>query len=106
MSTVPAHSLLAPVLAAEIAALRVIPGVCGVFESSSSPRTTRTPRRRQSGLSSTVPIGPRESNVVAGRIGRWYGQAAGEPVDLAGPVRFLPGLAGRQRAVDRLRVRA
>src|SRR3954471_3644812 len=51
MSTVPAQSLEAPALAAEIAAMRVIPGVCGVFGSSSSAWTTRTPRRRQSGLS-------------------------------------------------------
>src|SRR4051812_49701347 len=36
--------------------MRVIPGVCGVFGSSSSPCTTRTPRRRQSGLSGTPAI--------------------------------------------------
>jgi len=39
----PAHSLKAPALAAEIAALRVIPAVCGVFGPSSSAWTTRTP---------------------------------------------------------------
>jgi hypothetical protein len=31
-----------------IAAARVMPGVCGVFASSSPARTTRTPSRRQS----------------------------------------------------------
>src|SRR3954452_6871770 len=50
MSTVPAQIFSAAALAAEIAALRLIPGVCGVSGSSSSPRTTRTPVRRQSPL--------------------------------------------------------
>jgi hypothetical protein len=36
-----------------IAAARCIPGVCGVFVSSASPGTTRTPSVRQSG-----PTGP------------------------------------------------
>ena len=36
MSTVPAHSFSAPARAAVIAAARLIPGVCGVFGSSSS----------------------------------------------------------------------
>src|ERR687898_2307100 len=48
MTTVPAHSFSAPARAAVIAAARFIPGVWGVFTSSSSACTTRTPRRRQS----------------------------------------------------------
>jgi len=48
MITVPAHSFSAPVRAVVIAAALVMPGVCGVLISSSSPRTTRTPLVRQS----------------------------------------------------------
>src|SRR5262245_49024983 len=47
MVTVPAHNLLAPVLACVIAAARVIPGVCAVFKSSWLPGITFTPRSRQ-----------------------------------------------------------
>src|SRR5262245_18071572 len=50
MLTVPAHSLLAPVLAWVIAAARVIPGVCAVFKSSWSPGITFTPSSRQFGI--------------------------------------------------------
>src|SRR5215207_7423090 len=48
MVTVPAQRFSAPALAALIAAARFIPGVCGVFTSSSSACTTRTPLSRQS----------------------------------------------------------
>src|SRR5262245_50991451 len=48
MVTVPAHSLLAPVRARVIAAARVMPGVCGVLESSCPARTIFTPCSRQS----------------------------------------------------------
>jgi hypothetical protein len=47
MVTVPAHSLLAPVRACVIAAARFMPGVWGVFRSSASLVTTRTPWSRQ-----------------------------------------------------------
>jgi len=46
--TVPAQSFCAPALARLIAAARVIPGVCGVFRSSSPALTMRTPWSRQS----------------------------------------------------------
>src|SRR3954468_11486558 len=49
MTTVPAHSFSAPARAVSIAAMRVMPGVCGVFGSSSPAWTTRTPCDRQSG---------------------------------------------------------
>src|SRR3954464_8101153 len=45
--TVPAQSFSAPARAAVIAAARFMPGDCGVFTSSSSACTTRTPRSRQ-----------------------------------------------------------
>src|SRR5215831_6352463 len=45
---VPAHNLLAPVLAAVIAAARVILGVCGVFRSTWLAGITFTPWSRQS----------------------------------------------------------
>src|SRR4051794_26528522 len=48
MTTVPAQSFSAPARARVMAAIRLIPGVWGVLGSSSSPRTTRTPRSRQS----------------------------------------------------------
>src|SRR5262249_3098577 len=43
MLTVPAQSLCAPARARSIAALRSMPGVCGVFGSSEWPAITRTP---------------------------------------------------------------
>src|SRR6516162_9572383 len=43
MWTVPAHSFCAPTRANVMAALRSIPGVWGVFGSSSVPGMTRTP---------------------------------------------------------------
>jgi hypothetical protein len=43
-----AHSFSAPARAVVIAAARLMPGVCGVFASSSPARTTRTPSVRQS----------------------------------------------------------
>src|SRR3954468_10755724 len=49
MTTVPAHSFSAPARAVSIAAMRIMPGVCGVLGSSSPAWTTRTPRDRQSG---------------------------------------------------------
>src|SRR2546428_13328081 len=48
MVTVPAQSLLAPVLAWVMAAARVMPAVCGVFKSSVLLGTTWTPCSRQS----------------------------------------------------------
>src|SRR5262245_27649672 len=48
MVTEPAHSLLAPAIARLIAAARVMPGVCGVFESSLSLEIIFTPLLRQS----------------------------------------------------------
>jgi hypothetical protein len=48
MTTVPAQSFSAPARAVVIAAARFMPVVWGVFVSSSSPRTTRTPFNRQS----------------------------------------------------------
>src|SRR5436305_4472596 len=48
ITTVPAHSFSAPARAASIAAMRFMPGVCGVLGSSSSACTTRTPCARQS----------------------------------------------------------
>src|SRR5262245_21108321 len=47
MVTVPAQSLLAPVLAWVMAAARVMPAVCGVFRSSPLLGTTWTPCSRQ-----------------------------------------------------------
>jgi hypothetical protein len=47
-TTVPAHSLLAPVRACVIAAALVIPGVCGVFEPRSAARTILMPCSFQS----------------------------------------------------------
>src|SRR3954466_14767561 len=49
MKTVPAPNFSAPARAVSIAAIRVMPGVCGVFGSSSPAWTTRTPCERQSG---------------------------------------------------------
>src|SRR3954471_16143046 len=49
ITTVPAQSFSAPARAVSIAAARLMPGVCGVFGSSSSACTTRTPLSRQSG---------------------------------------------------------
>src|SRR5579863_5378480 len=46
MVTVPAHRRVAPVSPVVTAARRFMPGVCGVFASSSPARTTRTPSRR------------------------------------------------------------
>src|SRR5439155_17948262 len=43
MATVPAHSFCAPARAKLIAALRSMPGVCAVLESSEWPGITRTP---------------------------------------------------------------
>src|SRR6185295_7368427 len=43
MLTVPAHSFCAPARAKLIAALRSMPGVCAVLESSEWPGITRTP---------------------------------------------------------------
>src|SRR4051794_3892101 len=54
MSTVPAQSFSAPARAVVMAAARVMPGVCGVLESSSPARTTRTPLVRQSVAMATV----------------------------------------------------
>src|SRR5215831_18731264 len=48
MVTVPAQSLLAPVLAWVMAAARVMPAVCGVFRSSALLGITWTPCSRQS----------------------------------------------------------
>ena len=58
MSTVPAQSFSAPARAVVIAAARLIPGVCGVFGSSSPARTMRTPFRRQSFASREAVIAP------------------------------------------------
>jgi len=43
IATVPAHSFWAPTRAKLIAALRSMPGVCGVLPSSEWPGITRTP---------------------------------------------------------------
>src|SRR5881628_2131399 len=48
--TVPAQSFRAPARAKSIAAARLMPGVWGVFGSSSCARTTRTPPCFQSWL--------------------------------------------------------
>src|SRR5690242_18415326 len=57
MTTVPAHSLSAPIRAWLIAAARVMPGVCAVFKSSWFDFTTRTPWRLH--FDSTAMAAPR-----------------------------------------------
>lgn len=76
-TTVPAHSLLAPVRACVIAAARVIPGVWGVFESSPPACTIFTPccfqsigylRVRRAAMAVDSPYGV--SDTSTGRDGR------------------------------------
>src|SRR6476661_7481434 len=66
MTTVPAHSFSAPARAVVIAAARRMPSVCGVFGSSASPRTTRTPLSRQSVIAE---VSPRRHHQQAARRG-------------------------------------
>src|ERR1043166_10183371 len=55
MATVPAHSFCAPARAKLIAALRSMPGVCGVLPSSEEPGITRTPSCFQRGSLMSLP---------------------------------------------------
>src|SRR3970282_270560 len=62
ITTLPAHSFSAPARAWVIAAARFMPGVCGVFTSSSLEWTTRTP--------SNFHLGAVKVESPSGRVGR------------------------------------
>src|SRR5689334_17747213 len=100
MSTVPAQSFSAPARAVVIAAARVMPGVCGVFVSSSPARTTRTPLSRQS-VMRTVCNKKCLSPFVAGLLRR-HPQRAVEADRLAVEHRVLRDVAGEQRVLVRV----
>src|SRR3954452_5620560 len=96
MTTVPAQSFSAPARAASMAASRCIPGVCGVFESSSPACTTRTPCSRQSGCSgmrSAYLRQPPLEQAPLGVIGRQLDRAGVRVARLVGPAEPAQQLA-------------
>ena len=66
ITTVPAQSFSAPARAWLIAAARSMPGVCGVFGSSSFARATRTPSRRHLDLLAfCIPLSEQNAGIVS-----------------------------------------